>query len=133
MLKHKQPSDDEKAAAFNHAVKKTLDDSQEQLDSATQLRLQAIRKEAIKQGLGREGMPHTNVGGNWPSWVLPASGFASIALVAVLTIGLWQQTGTEQNLLANLEDMSLLIASDDLELYEELEFYQWLADEQNAG
>jgi len=133
MLKHNKPNEEAKEAAFNHAAQKTLDESLDQLDSSTQLRLQTIRREAIKQCEDKQDSGKTNHNRQWSSWVLPASGFASIALVMVLTIGLWQQTGTEQNILANLEDMSLLTASDDLELYEELEFYQWLAVEQNAS
>ncbi len=143
MLKHNQPDNDAKQAEFKRTAQEILDNSLGQLGATTQSRLQAIRRNAIEQGLSKQGLLSKGSdkystrekvqSEKWPRWVLPASGFASLALVVVLSIGLWQQAGISQNMIASIEDIPLLTATDDLELYEELEFYQWLAEDQNAG
>jgi len=133
MLKHNKPNSESKETEFILGVRKTLDESLEQLDSTTISRLQAIRKDAIKQYSGIQSPGKQKQTGKWPSWVLPVSGFATIALAVVLSIGLWQQLNSDQNIMASIEDMSLLTDDEDLEFYEELEFYQWLADEESAG
>ncbi|MGD8783783.1 MAG: hypothetical protein PVF28_06670 [Thioalkalispiraceae bacterium] len=77
----------------------------------------------------------------------PLAGVVTAASIVAIVIGLQGlQTATVDLLPADLadnrgtitgvqsvEDLSLLSTSDELEFYEDLEFYQWLAFEENTG
>lgn len=71
---------------------------------------------------------------NFPAWlstVSTATAFASIAIVASL---LWLQPefNNESNM-SPLDDISILTSNDEFEMYENLDFYLWLENEDSAG
>lgn len=70
----------------------------------------------------------------FPSWLSPVSTATAFASILLVSASLWLQPGiqTELNILP-LEDISMLTASDEFELYENLDFYIWLEDENSAG
>ena len=124
----KPRNDTEQESDFVVQAHATLDDSLNHLDTRTTARLQAMRKQTIAEyrEKGKGAQPRQR-------WLVPATALAATVVVAVLAIGRWQQNASDHNIMANLEDMSLLTDKEDLELYEELEFYQWLADEQSTS
>jgi hypothetical protein len=111
--------DKEKRFAAN--VKKALDLDAENLDTGTQSKLNQIRQKALDTG-ERKGFDIRQ----W--FTLPVAGWAATACLIVLGLTLYFQepiNGTTPL----LEDIELLAAEDNLEFYDGLEFYAWLAEE----
>lgn len=101
-------------------IKQELDASSEHLDAATLSRLTQIRNQALE----------VTTQPKW-SWQLPSLAMGSTAAVVVVTISLMgTPTLTQQT---SLEDLSLLSANESFELIDEVEFYQWLSDENYHG
>ena len=68
-------------------------------------------------------------------YVHHAGGFA-LASMLLVAIGVWQFGGHERGngMAQAMDDLELIASSDSLQLYEDLEFYQWLdVIEDNAG
>ncbi len=110
------PADD---AAFVQRVKDGLDRSCAALDGATQSRLNAMRHAALAQGQRkRRGLQ-----------LLPFGGLvtACVLVLAVLLQGQLQPWSATLPDTAPVEDLDLLTATEELDFYEEYEFYQWLA------
>ena len=107
---------DEQLDPLASAAKRLLDQSVEELDQKTVFALQRSRLNAVI--LSRLRRP-------WPRWA-PALALASMAALAV-TMWLWQANGTNHSHLL-LEDLELMQSPENLELSEDLEFYDWLAD-----
>jgi hypothetical protein len=112
-------------------VRSRLDDGQSQLDDEVRRSLQQARREAVSVASQRRANHRV------PSvrWLVPASGFALILLAAVLSfvIGIGpghKPSPIDQASMASTDDLPLLTAPEGLELYEELDFYQWLEEEQ---
>ncbi|MEW8336827.1 MAG: DUF3619 family protein [Candidatus Thiodiazotropha sp.] len=97
---------------FLAGVKQRLDDHANDVDRLTAARLQAARKTAL------EGKSRSALG-----W-LPVTGSATAATL-LLALALWYQTGSAPAPQFS-EDWELLASSEELELIEELEFYNWL-------
>ncbi len=110
------PRSDEQLDPLAVAAKRLLDDSVEALDRNTILSLQRARLNAVS--LSRTGRP-------WLRWA-PALALASMAALAA-TLWLWQVNGVNHSHLL-LEDLELMQSPENLELSEDLEFYDWLAD-----
>ncbi len=110
---------------FLNRSRQQLDDSIEHLDGETLSRLNQARQAALASQ-----QKHSPFSRNW----LPASVTAALSLAI---IGSWLLYSTPQpdNLVqtAQLDDLELLSSSTDLELLEELEFINWLVEEENAG
>jgi hypothetical protein len=102
-------------------IRRVLDSSVDEVDAATQARLAAARRAALAPARHQ------------PGWLIPAAATASIAVALVVGLALWPEgTGYDESALA-IEALPVLGSPDELELYEELEFYQWLAEEQRVG
>jgi len=107
---------------FVSGIKEQLDQQAEVLDRATLSHLHQARVAAQAEGAGRQ----------WRHWQ-PVAAFASIA---VLAIAIWVAIPVNNNgdqTMAALDDMELLTAADELEFYEEIEFYQWLEAQDEQG
>ena len=98
-----------------------LRDSETQLDELTVARLQAARRQAVEQATTVTRRERTG-------WAL--GGFATAA-VAVLAIVLWQGGSLHAPELQG-DDWDLLVEGD-LQLIEDLDFYDWLPEEETAG
>ena len=107
---------DERLDPLTLAAKHLLDQSVEALDQKTVLSVQRARVNALSQA--RAHRP-------WLRWA-SALALASIAALAV-TMWLWQANGTHHSHLL-LEDLELMQSPENLELSEDLEFYDWLSD-----
>lgn len=102
-------------------IKATLDAASTQLDQETQHALKQARHAALAQI-------------HKPRWTWqPIAGLAVAASVTMLVVGLVTIQTNESDLMKQHEDLSLLSAGDDLEFYENLEFYQWLAFEERRS
>jgi hypothetical protein len=111
------------------AAKATLEDSVGQIDAQTLARLAAIRQRAVDAAMSRQSAAA------WFSrWVLPMGGAVTAMAAALVVFTLWVQP-PEQNAapVAALEDLNILTGSEEIEFYQELEFYEWLAVNEKAA
>lgn len=109
-------------AVFLQRVKQDMDRSCAALDGATQSRLNAMRHAALAQGQ-RKGLRQ-----RLPQ-LLPFGGLATaciLVLAVLLQTALLPRAGSLPES-APVEDLDLLTATEELDFYEEYEFYQWLA------
>lgn len=112
-------SEDEKEKRFVSNVRKALDLDAENLDAGTQSKLNRIRQQALDAG--------ERTGFDIRQWfTLPVAGWAS---ACVIVLGLAIYMNQPKGSLPPLEDIDLLAAEDNLEFYDSLEFYAWLAEE----
>lgn len=107
----KQNEDD-----LNARVKQGLDDSVRDLDANTlskvrQIRFQAIEKANVKK----------------TDWSGVMSGALATACVMVFTVAILLKTPAIEPV--SVDDFELISSSDNLELFEDLEFYEWLEDD----
>ncbi len=112
-------SDKERHIKFLKQVKKVLDEGAEGLDPGTQSRLTQIRRKAIE----------SKTAWSFPSWLYqPALQWSAVACALLLGV-LYFADPDKSHYQLGLEDIDLLASTDVLELYEDLEFYAWLAEE----
>lgn len=109
----------EKETRFVTAVKRELDRSTETLDGLTLARLRGARQRAL------DAQPPPR------RWLL-AGGLATAALSAALVAVLLFMPALAPPL-PDPEQFDLLSENDGLDLYDDLEFYRWLAARANAA
>jgi len=113
-------------------VKARLEASEGQLDELTRARLGAARRRALE------------VGGQGPAWSLGdllvwGRGLRQGLVIGLLLLSLGvalqfrAPSTAPQQMLPLFEDMELLGESEELDLYQELDFYLWVAGEHEAG
>ncbi len=105
-------------ATFVDELRQRLDRHADNVDEVTAARLRAMRSRALAEKPERVRR-----------WVL-VTGLATAA-AALLAVLVWQQQRSGLNGLQ--EDWELLAAGEDLELIEELEFYDWLEHTQSSS
>jgi hypothetical protein len=64
-------------------------------------------------------------------WLVPAGAFASVLATAIALTLMVTEPGDGSA--PEMDDVELLTAGEELELYENLEFYQWLQDREQTG
>ncbi|HHH35897.1 MAG TPA: hypothetical protein ENK48_03595 [Gammaproteobacteria bacterium] len=96
------------------------------LDEETAALLAARRRRALEAARRSDGRP-------WVQW----GGLAAVAASALLVMGLWWGQSVPPSAMPAatplVEDLELLSTREDLEFFEDLDFYLWLEDEQQAG
>jgi hypothetical protein len=103
------------------AAKRLLDQSVHDLDQRTVLLVQRARLNVLD---------HASFRRPWFRW---AGGAALASVVAMaFTLWIWPSTGGNHSHLPLLEDLELMQSSENIELSEDLEFYDWLADGSTA-
>jgi len=102
---------------IKHAAAR-LDQGEQQLDSTILRQLRLSRDAAL------------NAQNQHNTWAVSA-GLVSTAAVVVLTLSLWNMPIFQNHASSLLDDIELLSAADDLEFYQELEFYLWLDEKQH--
>ena len=95
------------------SIDSLLDASSESLDAATLSKLRQARQRALA--------PVKKPGATW--W-LPAGAATAASVVAITTF--WIGVMAPQARVHGLEDLEILVAADNTELYEQLDFYDWL-------
>ena len=103
---------------FLEFARKRLNQGTENLDPDTRYKLLAMRNRALDIQKSK----------NWfPQWApLPVMGLLTAILFIILV---YAKPGSVPKLDTGLEDLEILASVDQLELYEDLEFYDWLANE----
>jgi len=117
--------------AFVEQAGSMLRDGAETLDASTRSRLNRTRQKALLELRERSRMQRW-IAAQW----VPAFGAAFIALLAAgLWFGVGMQTGSENMLQqatvapvdpGDLADLNILLADENLEMIEDLEFYLWM-------
>jgi len=117
---------------FLSAAKSTLNCSVDQIDDHTQARLAAIRRRAVESATHKQAVTTSPV---FSRWILPVGGLATVFAAVLVTVTLWTQEPVQNAApVAVLEDLNILTGNDEIEFYQELEFYEWLAvNEQNVS
>ena len=118
--------DDRAEQQFADQVRVVLEQRCQQLDGATRSRLHTIRHHALAQRQARRRSP----------LLRPFGGLATAGVLGVTVLLLLPGVSPLQNLFHQagadagtpVEDIDLLTSSDSLELFEDYEFYQWLAE-----
>ena len=107
--------------AFLDRVKSALDEHEAQLDANTMRELRLARHKALESL-------------HQPRRLWQPVGLAALAAtVAIVVVSLHVMQATPPSSTTAIEDMALLSASDEFELYENLDFYQWLELEKHNG
>ena len=106
-----------------------LDESITNLDSDVKDKLYMSRRKAIAQHCNNH---QKNTISKRFKKLLPIT---SVALTASIVLAIFIQTGLWQSTEINIDnDLELVSTLDNIELYDDLEFYQWLAeDDLQAG
>ncbi len=115
-------------------MRQALDDSL-QLDAATTARLNQIRQQALEHADSRKFSLDWATSGisRLATWLesyrlaVPASVFASACLI-VTVVALTYNSSTQPGTAPIDEELLLVASADDIELYENLDFYLWLAE-----
>ena len=107
---------------LNSNIKKSLDDSIDSLDANTLSDIRQIRANAIDKAKRN----------NYSVFSSKKQGFliggVATACVMLLTVVLLLNSPTSMQSIP-AEDIELISSSDSFELYEELEFYEWLEED----
>ena len=126
--------DHEDQALLQH-VKNVLNASIETLDDTTRSRLRAARALALNAAPQRGQAQAQSPSASHPTrraWLWPAGGMA-LACATLLTWMVGFHTMETHVPDLGLEQLELLSSADGLELYTDLDFYQWLAGDADAG
>ena len=101
-----------------------FDNSVERLDAQTRSRLNQARQRALAE---------MNKGSARRYWLAaPLGGLAAAALVALILIRPGGESPSAENASVLLDDFDIVADADNFELIQDVEFYSWLA-EQNDG
>jgi hypothetical protein len=107
-------------ALFTGNAKRVLDNSVDRLDAGLAGRLQRVRREAFASS-------------RCPSWLGWTRGLAAASAAFVFLIFLIGRPGVDQQLQPMLEDLDVMTSTENADLSEDLEFYDWLADSSTTG
>ena len=107
------------------SINQKLDQSVIDIEPSTKVALRKIRQHALA---------HTDKkSAALLSWMKPAPLMAAVSLVLILSVSLRMTLDTASTLTPALEDIPLLTATDDIEFYNDLDFYLWLEAENLNG
>lgn len=99
-------------------VRRELDRSCNALDGQTLSRLNRIRHAALERKQARASR-----------LLLPFGGFVTACVLVVTVMTFYPGSVPDTDAVASpLEDIEILTSSDSLDLYEDYEFYRWLAE-----
>jgi len=108
-------------------INKKLDESCEQIEPQVRSRLTQMRYLALDSVTDKSEKIHT--------YWLPLSAFAAAGLFAIVIFldgPITASKNDEVTYVALDDDMEILYSADSMDLYEEVEFYQWLADNESS-
>lgn len=106
---------------FLKQVRGVLDGDVENLDGATRSRLTRMRQAALDAG---KAAPRHRMGRGF-RWLAGAAAAAAVVIAVVLSGG---RTPVELADSAAPEDFEVMALEENLDFYEELDFYAWLAE-----
>ena len=114
-----------------NGIADALDAEADSIDVATLDKLRQARQKALDQESGRPIL-------DWlPAGHIVATTGAITVTTAVVMLAFWISVVNPQTRVNTIEDIELLASADNAELYENIEFYEWLESQQqskvNAG
>ncbi|MDH4274822.1 MAG: hypothetical protein OEW08_07270 [Gammaproteobacteria bacterium] len=112
--------DEHTDAAFTQEVRAALDVQTAGIDAQTLTQLRRARARAMAS-LQPTGLRAWARGRTWSALAVTAT--------VVLTVSIWPTTPPPRAIPHAMEDIELLAVDENIEFYEDLEFYTWLADE----
>ena len=121
---------------FLESLKSQLRESESSIDNDTLARLHQARRVALDALPGTDSKRDTQQPvialADWHNWLLPAGSVAATVAIAVLMFNLAAitrepQSRVENETLSVMDDMAILSAPDEIDLYQDLEFYEWLS------
>lgn len=110
---------------FLEKIKGLLDESTENLDSRTQQRLEEMRINALSAV--EEKQLKFRIPFRW----IMAGSFATAA-VAVVAVFFWLSNSPGEFPVKHAEDFEIIASGDKVDLYQNLDFYRWLAGKGNG-
>lgn len=108
-------------SVFLNRVRRTLDDSADNLDARTLSQLTQARHRALEKAKSKPYLHRR------PFW-LSLAGLVTATAVVLFAVFLARDPSVPQYYSA-IEDVEILAASENPEFFSELEFYAWLAEE----
>lgn len=97
-------------------MKRFLDEQVENLDTKTASRIATVRKVSLEKAKKRR-----------ISWCWPAAGLVTTAAAALFALIFMFPSGSPKITAEHMEFLEMLSADNGIEVYEDLEFYSWLA------
>jgi hypothetical protein len=116
----------EKEARFLAKARQGLLASEEQLEAATASRLRDARHKAV-EAAGVRGKGYFRI----PNWA--RIGGVATAAAAVLVFMLWFDTPKQDLPVKSPDEFEIVLNADNMDLFEDLDFYEWLAGTGNGG
>ncbi len=117
--------EDHRDAEFLRRVRAALDESADRMDAETLSRLRRARYAALEAGVKKRG-------GLWTRFRIPAVGLAT-ACIALFAVFLYFRAPEKPDV-SRMEDVEILASGDNLDLFAQLDFYTWVAEEEaHAG
>jgi len=108
-------------------ARRLLDQAASGLDTVVTARLTAARRQAVEAAEVRRG-------GGYSAWGPPLSAAVAATLVVAVTLGLLWRAPEPPLITAATEDIEWLTAKESPDLFsEQLEFYDWLGDDNGAS
>lgn len=104
-------------------TKKVMDASVEQMDPAIQKDLASIRRKAVEVAAAKQDKKS-----GLSDWFIPAGSLAAAAAALMLVVNVWLEIPqTDELPVSPIEDVNLLSGAEEIEFYQDLDFYEWLA------
>lgn len=116
----------EKEARFLEKARQSLLASEDRLDAGMISRLREARRRAVAASDAR-GRGFFRI----PNW-MRAGAFAT-AVAAVMVFTIWVDTPRQELPVKNADDIEIVLNVDNMDIYEDLDFYEWLAGTGNGG
>lgn len=116
----------ENEARFLEKARQSLLATEDRLDADTLSRLRDARARAVEAAGGR-GRGFFRI----PNW-MRAGAFAT-AVAAVMVFMIWVDTPRQELPVKSLDEFEIVLYADNLDIYEDMDFYEWLAGTGNGG
>ena len=114
----------DKETKFLNAARRVLDEAEKNLDAATVARLRAARRQALDEGRRARTRP---------AWLFPVGGLVTAGVVLAVAALLWFGAPSPAPVPVNLGDLDLLTAHESPDFFADLDFYDWLDRNADAG
>jgi len=116
----------EKEARFLDKARQSLLAAEDRLDAGTLMRLRDARARAVEAADAR-GRGIFRI----PNW-MRAGAFAT-AVAAVMVFMIWVDTPKQDLPVKSLDEFEIVLSADNLDIYEDMDFYEWLAGTGNGS
>lgn len=116
----------EKESRFLEKARQALLASEERLDAATLARLRDARAKAV-EAAGERARGFSRI----PNWM--RVGAVATAAAAVLVFAVWVDPTRQELPVKSPDEFEIVLNADNFDLYEDMEFYEWLAEAGNGG